>query len=303
MPGSESKSRPMSIQRDAPSQTPTRGRAIVGVRRAAFVYFVAWIVGAQITFALLQLGASLPERRVMLSVLFAAWPLAAIVPVFSRSSRRPPGDDARGLLLWTALGLGAYVYWAASYYFVAWAVDPARARLLSDAIEAQIPLAPAWSLVYIGVHPFSVTPCLGIRSARLLRRHVVGQAAIVAISSAAWAAFPVAFRRIEMPADPPDFGAWVLASIYGRDPIVNCLPSTHCAMAIYTASALSRVDARLGAWAFTTAAAIGASTLFTKEHYVVDVIAGFLLGGAAAVIAHRTDGRGTMTNKASTTPR
>jgi membrane-associated phospholipid phosphatase len=184
-------------------------------------------------------------------------------------------------------GLGAYAYWAGSYYFVAWAVDPASARLLPEIVERYIPLWPAWSLVYIGVHPISITPALGLVDPRLLRRHVIGQAAIVALSSAAWALYPVAFRRIEMPADPPDFGAWVLASIYGRDPIVNCLPSTHCAMAVYTASALWRVSAGLGAWAYVTAAAIGVSTLFTKEHYLVDVIAGFALGGAAALVAHR----------------
>lgn len=257
-------------------------------RRAAFLYFITWVIGAQIVFALLSLGAPLPSTEAMLWLIFGLWPVAATAAIFARSPAQQAGAAGRDLLVYTIAGLAAYGYWAGSYYFVAWAVDPARIHYLPEIIEARVPLAPAWSLVYIGVHPFSVTPCLGLTDARLLRRHVLGQAAIVALSSLAWAAYPVAVHRVEMPASPPDFGAWVLASIYGRDPIVNCLPSTHCAMALYTASALRRVDRRLGRWAAVTAAAIGTSTLFTKEHYFIDVIAGYALGGAAALIAHRT---------------
>jgi membrane-associated phospholipid phosphatase len=267
---------------------PPRSALHLGaVRRAAFLYFITWVIGAQIVFVLLSLGAALSSTEAMLWLIFGLWPLATTAAVLVRSPTRPVGEPRRELLAWTIAGLAAYGYWAGSYYFVAWAVDPARIHYLPEIIEAGVPLAPAWSLVYIGVHPFSVTPSLGLTDAHLLRRHVIGQAAVVALSSLAWAAYPVAVHRVEMPAVPPDFGAWVLASIYGRDPIVNCLPSTHCAMALYTASALRRVDKRLGLWAAVTAAAIGASTLFTKEHYLVDVIAGYALGGAAALIAHR----------------
>lgn len=262
-------------------------RLLDAARRAAFLYFITWVIGAQVVFALLSLGAPLPGTEAMLWLIFGLWPAAATAFLLARSPAQPVTAPRRDLLVWTIAGLAAYGYWAGSYYFVAWAVDPARIHYLPELIEAHVPLAPAWSLVYIGVHPFSVTPSLGLTDARLLRRHVIGQAAVVALSSLAWAAYPVAVHRVEMPHSPPDFGAWVLASIYGRDPIVNCLPSTHCAMALYTASALRRVDRTLGLWAAVTAAAIGASTLFTKEHYLVDVIAGYALGGAAALIAHR----------------
>jgi hypothetical protein len=262
------------------------------IRRAAFLYLVAWVVGAQVVFTLLSLGVPLPSTRAMLWLVFAAWPVGITAAVLAMTPARRAYSMPLELVLWTAAGLAAYAYWAGSYYFVAWAVDPARARFLPEIIEARVPLSPAWSLIYIGVHPFSITPSLGIRDPRLLRRHVLGQVVIVALSTLAWAIYPVAVQRIEMPSSPPDFGAWVLASIYGRDPIVNCLPSTHCAMALYTASALRRVNGRLGAWAFFTAAAIGASTLFTKEHYLIDVVAGFALGGAAALIAHRPPGPG-----------
>jgi membrane-associated phospholipid phosphatase len=98
----------------------------------------------------------------------------------------------------------------------------------------------------------------------------------------------VVVRRLALPApkDAPDFGVWVLAALYGRDPTVNCLPSTHCAMAIYAAVAIARVDRRLAVWAVVSAVLIGASTLFTQEHYFLDVITGYLLGGAAAFIVH-----------------
>jgi hypothetical protein len=285
-----------SIKRFSP-QISTGGAALA-IRRAAFLYFVAWIAGAQAVFALLSLGVPLPCRSVMLCLLFVVWPPIAVAAVLAKVPARRLGSETGAVLLWTALGLAVYAYWAGSYYFVAWAVYPARVHLLPEVIEARVPLSPMWSLVYIGVHPFTVTPSLGLCDLRLLRRHVVGQAIIVAISSLAWAVYPVAVPRIEVPIDSLDFGTWVLASIYGRDPVVNCLPSTHCAMAIYTASALWRINARLGAWALTTALAISVSTLFTKEHYLVDVVAGLALGGAAALIAHRSPDRGS-THRAS----
>jgi membrane-associated phospholipid phosphatase len=310
MRGWDSKSRAMSIQTEAQSSgsmpSPQRAAlASLGLRRAAFLYFVSWIVGAQIVFAWLSLGGPLPGRTAMVWILFAAWPVTVTAAALAtaRAPRARPVDSSAGeALRWTAAGLAAYAYWAGSYFFVAWAVDPARVRLLPEIVEASIPLSPVWSLVYIGVHPFTMTPSLGITDVGLLRRHVLGQVSIVALSSIAWAAYPVAVSRAEIPADSLNFGDWVLATIYGGDPIINCLPSTHCAMAIYTASALWKVDTRLGAWAWATAAAIGASTLFTKEHYLVDVIAGFALGGAAALIAHRRPRGGSTHTAAATSP-
>jgi len=67
--------------------------------------------------------------------------------------------------------------------------------------------------------------------------------------------------------------------VQGSDPPWNCLPSTHCAVAMLAALAILESDRRLGVWAVATAVGIGVSTMYTKQHYLVDVLAGFTLAG------------------------
>ena len=71
-----------------------------------------------------------------------------------------------------------------------------------------------------------------------------------------------------------------LKCVQGQDGPENCFPSMHCSVAMLTAMHLISMSA-LGDWsivAFLFPLLIGISTLFTKQHYFVDVPAGFLLG-------------------------
>ena len=90
-------------------------------------------------------------------------------------------------------------------------------------------------------------------------------------------AMPVAFDRPGLATTTPNFAEWALQLVYGRDPPWNCMPSTHCAVAMLSALALLETGRGVGWFGMFTAAAIGVSTLYTKQHYVVDVLAGFTL--------------------------
>jgi membrane-associated phospholipid phosphatase len=102
----------------------------------------------------------------------------------------------------------------------------------------------------------------------------------------------------------PGFGEYVLRTIQGADPSINCLPSTHCAMAALCSVAIYGERRRLGAWMILTALAIGAATIVTRQHYLIDVVSGYLLGGSALAVARlATRGRSSGSATADGAPR
>jgi len=73
------------------------------------------------------------------------------------------------------------------------------------------------------------------------------------------------------------FAAWALRFLYEADPPYNCFPSLHVAHSFVSALTCYAVHRRVGMIATGAAALVALSTLFTKQHYVVDVLAGVCL--------------------------
>jgi membrane-associated phospholipid phosphatase len=96
-----------------------------------------------------------------------------------------------------------------------------------------------------------------------------------------WRYPTVAPRPVEVVGE--GFGAWGLRFLYGADPPRNCFPSLHVAVSFVSALAVGLVNREVGRWAIGSATLVALSTLFTKQHYVVDVLAGV----AMALLAGR----------------
>jgi membrane-associated phospholipid phosphatase len=156
---------------------------------------------------------------------------------------------------------------------------PAHAPAI--ALDALFQLEPAWMLVYGSLYPFVVPlPLLVVRERELLRRAMQGYLAVMLVSYAGFLLYPtVAPRPAEVPGD--GFAAWTLRIAYDIDPPHGCFPSLHVAYAFVSALTCYRVHRGVGAAAALWAALIGLSTLYTKQHYFVDVIAGALAAFAA----------------------
>ena len=86
--------------------------------------------------------------------------------------------------------------------------------------------------------------------------------------------------RAPRPADVigEGFGVWGLRLLYQMDPPYNCFPSIHVAHSFVSALTCYRVNRRVGIGAGLCASIVSVSTLFTKQHYVIDLPAGALLG-------------------------
>jgi membrane-associated phospholipid phosphatase len=244
------------------------------LRRAVFLYVFFIIVTCQGVFALLLVPGLDCDPR------YAVWAIAAVIPLgltagaLALEWRRHPFVPLPHQVLTAALLFG---FWAATYFGIGAVIRPERVLRLSFAIDRLIPFEPRFVFLYVCVYPLFLLPLLRARDAAALHRLVLGYLLILAVSDVVYLLTPVAFDRPPVPSAPPTLAEWTLATVYRQDPPWNCLPSTHCAVALFAALSLREASRPLGLWAFLTAGSIGVSTTLTKQHYVIDVAAGFVL--------------------------
>ena len=177
------------------------------------------------------------------------------------------------------------------YIFIA-GPDPGRTQHVpAIAIDGAIPLVPAWSLIYGALYVFLIAlPLFVVREEEHLRRTVRAYLSVWTVAYICFLAYPTVAPRPEEVAEK-GFGAWGLRLLYGMDPPYNCFPSLHVAHSFVSALTCLRVHRGVGIAAIVSASLVGLSTLFTKQHYVLDVIAGVLMAVAAYAIFVRPQPR------------
>ena len=155
------------------------------------------------------------------------------------------------------------------------------------ALDRMMALDPAWSLVYTSLFLAALLPAFVIHDQELLRRTILGFMLMWVAAFACFVAYPTLGPR---PARymGEGFSGWALRMIYSSDHRYNCLPSLHVAQCFFAAFACGVVNRRVGAVACVWALLVGLSTVYTKQHYVLDVVTGMLLAVAAYAIVLRT---------------
>ncbi len=145
------------------------------------------------------------------------------------------------------------------------------------ALDRLVPLVPAWGLVYGALYLFLILlPVFVIRDEEHIRRTFLAYLAVWLFAYACFLVYPTAAPRTdEVVGD--GYASWGLRFLYSADPPFNCFPSLHVAHSFVSALACYRLHRGLGIWATACAALVAASTLFIKQHYVADVMAGIPL--------------------------
>jgi membrane-associated phospholipid phosphatase len=169
--------------------------------------------------------------------------------------------------------------------------EMARERTLhipALALDRVVPLQPAWALVYGPLYLFLILlPVFVVRQQEQIRRTVFAYLTV-------WMVAYVCFLLYPTTASRPDkvigegFAVWGLRFLYSSDSPYNCFPSLHVAHSFVSALTCHRVNRGVGLAATLGAALVGVSTLYTKQHYVADVIAGVFLACVAYVVFLRS---------------
>ena len=148
-------------------------------------------------------------------------------------------------------------------------------------LDRVLPVQPAWTLVYGSLYLAVFLPMVVIHHEEHLRRTLWAFAMVWIVGSISWLCFPTILPRPPSAAIGGGFYAWTLRIAYSGDAPYNCFPSLHVAQPFLAALTCNLVSRRLGLAALVWATLVAVSTLFTKQHYVADVIAGIFLAGAA----------------------
>lgn len=173
------------------------------------------------------------------------------------------------------------------YLVIGEAVVPGRALHVPEiALDRAMTIEPAWSLVYLSLFLAVLLPAFVIHQQELVRRTIYAFILAWVVALACFVLYPtVGPRPPRLPGD--GFSAWTLRLIYSSDHRYNCLPSLHVAQCFLAAFACGRVHRGVGAVALAWAFFVGLSTVYTKQHYVMDVVAGAGLAYGANLLLLR----------------
>jgi membrane-associated phospholipid phosphatase len=152
------------------------------------------------------------------------------------------------------------------------------------ALDGAIPLQPAWALVYGALYVFLIVlPVLVVREPQHIRRTVWAYLSVWLTAYVCFLLYPTVAPRGDSVAGE-GFAAWGLRFLYQADPPYNCFPSLHVAHSFVSAFACYRVHRGVGIGAMLCAALVAVSTLYSRQHYVLDVVAGALMAWAAYAV-------------------
>lgn len=153
-----------------------------------------------------------------------------------------------------------------------------------SSLDKMIPFRPGWVWIYSGLYypvilylvisikDFSVFCYTAFNFMVLLALHIL-------ITFICPVRTPPDWRKFEV---KENISTRFLGLVHRFDKSGNCFPSMHVAVAVLTSIHLKmNLSAELGVYAHASylfVAIIAASTLYTKQHYVIDIPAGGLLG-------------------------
>lgn len=173
------------------------------------------------------------------------------------------------------------------YLVIAAVTDDRTLHAPVMALDRMVPVQPAWAVIYLSYLLSPFLPVLIVRQEELIRRTFLAWLLVWSVGFACFLVYPTMAPRTDE-VSGTGFFAWYLRGIYAADPPRNCFPSLHVATVFVAALSCWRVHRGVGLAAGLWAALIAASTVFTKQHYVADVVAGIVLAGAAyGLFLHR----------------
>jgi membrane-associated phospholipid phosphatase len=188
---------------------------------------------------------------------------------------------------WT-IGLSLAALQSAVYFGVGHLNLSRSTEILRTRLDDAIPFWPwtAWCYLpfYAGVFILAIG---GLKRRALFNRAIVAVLIVMALGALGHVFIGAEYPRPVLHPPYPDISAAFLASVQRIDPPGNVFPSLHVAHTTMLALLLLKDRPRLGLLTLAMATALALSTLTTKQHFVADVIAGYLLAFFGRWIALR----------------
>ena len=204
----------------------------------------------------------------------------------------PPQTDTRlasPAYRWT-VGLSLALLQSAVYFGIGHAHLERSTELLRTHLDDAIPFWPwtAWCYLpfYAGTFLIAIA---GFRRRWLFDRTVQAVLMVMFIGALGHLLVHAEYPRTVLHPPYPDLSSAFLASVQHIDPPGNVFPSLHVAHTTMLSLLLIKDRPILGRIALVMATMLAISTLTTKQHFVADVLSGYLLAFLGRWFALRAD--------------
>jgi len=181
-------------------------------------------------------------------------------------------EERYGMIVFSAFLFGL---WAGGYLLIEVITDIEEATTLYTWVDFRIPYIPEFVFIYLTIYPVFLLPFFIVRDWEFFLVFAYAYLTLMVICYATFLIYPVGIERYPVAGTP--FTQWALTKVFNVDKPVNCFPSMHAAMAMISSLTLYEISRARGAFTFLLTLLIGASTLLTKQHYIVDIFAGYAL--------------------------
>jgi membrane-associated phospholipid phosphatase len=174
-----------------------------------------------------------------------------------------------------ALFVGTLLLWVVCYFGIAaWHGGRGLVMLSRDPVLGW-PVWSAFVLPYLSFYAMPIVGALAIRDNRTFRAAITACVFTILAAAAVFAACPVGIARPEFSGD--GLSDRLLLWLWSVDKPTNLLPSLHVALAFLFAGITGKERPNMKALMFAWAIVVSVSTLFTRQHYLIDVVTGMLL--------------------------
>lgn len=158
-------------------------------------------------------------------------------------------------------------------------------------VDQNTPFMPWTVWIYISEYPFFLAIYLFAREMSNLNKYLYAFFAMQTVSVIIFWLWPTTFPRdsFPLPVDLDPTTYFIFDALRNVDTPANCCPSLHVSSVFLSSFIyLNEKGWRLKfPFFFIWASAIAATTLTTKQHYLVDVVTGFLLAAIVYVIFYK----------------
>ncbi|CAG1012308.1 undecaprenyl-diphosphatase [Anaerolineales bacterium] len=158
-------------------------------------------------------------------------------------------------------------------------MEPNRRIDLGIELDRKIPYLPLFALAYFSTYIFVLQPFFILSDARQFHWMLTSFVSISVLSSLIHAAVPSKIERVER-VTVGGLSGWGLALFQKTCKPYGNFPSMHVGLSVPVVAANFMTGGPvIGGVMLAWAVLIAVSTLFTKQHYILDVLAG-IAGGA-----------------------
>jgi membrane-associated phospholipid phosphatase len=196
-------------------------------------------------------------------------------------------DSTLSLSLRLAILVLCTLLWLVAYFFInRLQVEPQRRKNFSFSVDRKIPYVPLFAIVYFSTVPFLFVPFVILSETRQFCWMVACYTAITVISSLIHATLPSKIERVEQVNTGGITGRMLRLFQKNFKPYGN-FPSMHVGLSVPAVIAYFMGCGILaGSIAAVWAVLIALSTLFAKQHYILDILAGLAGGILIAALAY-----------------